>query len=530
MQAQCLSQIEVPMFEHLLRELDTLKRGGISVSLPTDADGYLDRECPNESCLFGFKTECEDWQNKVADDAAYCPMCRHSARKSSWHTQEQVEFMQQSARAHLDERLGHAMQADARTVNAAQRPGQFLTMKLSVKHSAPTLVLPLQAAEPMRQRASCEACGCRYSYLGSAFFCPACGHNSAAHTFQQSLSAVGLAATIGPQLRASLPPDEAEIMARLLREKGLGDVVTAIQRLAEQIWESLPGTKNPPRNVFQRLDDGSRLWATATGQDFSAFLSVDELKQMRLCYQQRHALAHCEGIVDADYIRKSGDTSLAAGQRIIITEAGLLEFVTVAQKLGTGLLESYRRPVPPFPKLKAPSAVAVKRGSRYSENAIAIARLLVERSETGRQNDPMLSADGVREATRLNDDDITEALHELDRDGLVIRHQSLGMGMIGFHTLAPEEALFKVFDPILGMGDPVADARVLADRLTGDGDDGGDIAVIAEAFGWSPRRMNPAVGILIAKGLVTASQALDSTWTTKWVRRQPGLRTFAQST
>lgn len=332
------------MFEHLLRELNALKRGQISVSLPTDADGYLDRECPNESCLFEFKAECEDWRDKVVDDAAFCPMCRHSAPKNSWHTQEQVEFMQQSARAHLDERLGQAMRADARTLNAAQRPGQFLTMKMSVKGSAPVLVVPLQAAEPMRQRAHCEACGCRYSYIGSAFFCPACGHNSAAHTFQQSLSAVRAAATIGQQLRAALPPDEAEIMSRLLREKGMGDVVTAIQRLAERIWESLPGATLLPRNVFQRLDEASQRWATQTGRDFSAFLSADELQQIRLCYQKRHVLAHCEGIVDADYIRKSGDTLLAVGQRVIITEAGLLEFVAIAQKLGIGLLTSYRQP------------------------------------------------------------------------------------------------------------------------------------------------------------------------------------------
>lgn len=331
------------MFEHLLRELSALGRGGISVSLPTDADGYLDRQCPSKTCLFLYKAECEDWQDKVADGAAFCPMCRHSAPKDNWHTRDQIEFMQQSARAHLDERLGKAMRADAQAMNAAQRPGQFLTMKMSVQASAPTLVVPLQAAEPMRQRANCEECGCRYSYIGSAFFCPACGHNSAAHTFQETLSAVRSAATIGQLLRSALPPDEAEVMARLLREKGMGDVVTAIQRLAERIWEALPGTTPPPRNAFQRLDDASRLWNSATGRDFAAFLSDDDLRQMRVCYQRRHLLAHREGIVDADYLRKSGDTSLAVGQRVIITEGGLLEFVAIAQKLGVGMLGSYKQ-------------------------------------------------------------------------------------------------------------------------------------------------------------------------------------------
>ena len=29
----------------------------------------------------------------------------------------------------------------------------------------------------MRLRAVCETCGCRYSYVGAAYFCPACGAN-----------------------------------------------------------------------------------------------------------------------------------------------------------------------------------------------------------------------------------------------------------------------------------------------------------------------------------------------------------------
>lgn len=205
------------MFEHLLRELNSLSGTGISVSLSTDADGYLDRECPNDLCLFGFKVECEDWRDKVADHSAFCPMCRHEAGKESWHTTEQVEFMQESARAHLGRRLGEAMRADARAVNAAQRPGQFITMRVTVKDGPEPLVVPLQAAEPMRQRADCEACGFRYSYIGSAFFCPACGHNSAVGTFKQTLAGVRLAATSSAQLRAVLAVDDAEIMARQLR-------------------------------------------------------------------------------------------------------------------------------------------------------------------------------------------------------------------------------------------------------------------------------------------------------------------------
>lgn len=516
------------MFEHMLRELAALKRTGIQVSLPADAESYLDRECPDDSCLFQFKVQCDDWQAKVTDGPAFCPMCRHSAPKDSWHTQAQVEFLQKSARAQLDKALGRAMRADARSFNARQRPSQFISMKLSVSSSAPLLVVPMQAAEPMRLKATCEECGCRYSYIGSAFFCPACAHNSAAHTFQQTLATVRAAVTVGQQLRAALTPDEAENTARLLREKGVSDIVTAIQRVAERVWEALPGSKPPQRNVFQRLAEASQLWSTVTGHDFLAFLSADEFRRMQVFYQKRHLLAHCEGIVDADYIRKTGDTSLAVGQRAVVTEAALLEFAAIAEKLGMGLLQSYTHPVrtPSTAPVLAATQSAQRPTSPYSKEAEAIARLMVERSKYGRQNDPMIAADEVRANTHLSDEDIAEAVHELDQDGLVIRHQSLGMGKIGFHVLSPEPALFAVFDPILGIGTPLLDAREIARALT-EREHDGNIADLAEALGWSPRRINPAIAILIAQGLVIASREIDPTWAARWVSSQPGLRRFA---
>ncbi|MGI4796560.1 MAG: hypothetical protein ACRYG8_21365, partial [Janthinobacterium lividum] len=96
------------MFENLLRELSALSGIGITVSIPTDTDGYLDRECPNDHCLFEFKVEGEDWRDRVAEESAFCPMCRHKAPKKSWFTTEQVEFMQANARAHLGQRISEA--------------------------------------------------------------------------------------------------------------------------------------------------------------------------------------------------------------------------------------------------------------------------------------------------------------------------------------------------------------------------------------------------------------------------------------
>jgi hypothetical protein len=56
------------MFENLLRELSALEQTtSISVPLEKDAEGYYDKECPAENCLFGFKIHADDWQDLMRD-------------------------------------------------------------------------------------------------------------------------------------------------------------------------------------------------------------------------------------------------------------------------------------------------------------------------------------------------------------------------------------------------------------------------------------------------------------------------------
>jgi hypothetical protein len=192
----------------------------------------------------------------------------------------------------------------------------------------------------MRQKATCSICQCRYSYIGAAFFCPSCGNNSAEDTFKQTLKSVRTAAGMHRTLLGVMDRDDAENASRLLREKGMTDTVMALQRLAERLYGRIPGVPPAPRNVFQRVDDGSTLWVDAGRKPYSALLTADELRRLKLYFQQRHLLAHCEGIVDADYITRTGDTSYREGQRLVIREASVLEFVALAEKLGSGLIDS----------------------------------------------------------------------------------------------------------------------------------------------------------------------------------------------
>lgn len=326
------------MFENLQRELRRLSElQQVEVPLEGDAEGYADKECPSKECLFQFKVHGEDWKNLVRDEEVFCPSCGHAAPSGSWFTTEQIEAAKQYALGTVVNRLNGAMRADAAASKRRQNRKSFVSITLDVRGGRDAVLVPIAAAEPMRLRTACTECGCRYSYVGAAYFCPSCGHNSASHTFSQTLSTIRTAAGVGETLRSALSADDAEVMIRTLLEKAMQDTVTSFQRLAEQLYEKRTGNA-AKRNAFQNLDAGSELWATAIGKTYEQLLDASSLARLRVFYQQRHLLAHQQGIVDADYITRSGDTAYAVGQRLVIKDAHVLEFADHIERLGQALM------------------------------------------------------------------------------------------------------------------------------------------------------------------------------------------------
>jgi hypothetical protein len=75
------------MFKNLQRELKNLSRlTEVSVPIERDPEGFLDKECPSETCFFLFKVHGDDWLNIVRDEEVFCPSCRHAAPAKSWYT------------------------------------------------------------------------------------------------------------------------------------------------------------------------------------------------------------------------------------------------------------------------------------------------------------------------------------------------------------------------------------------------------------------------------------------------------------
>ena len=323
------------MFDELLRELRRMEGShSVPVSIASDADGYLDRVCHSEECLFEFKVQADDWRNKVRDEEVFCPFCGHTAEGTEWNTEQQTEYLREAVLAHLQQRVGHAMKRDAENWNRRQSTNSFIRMTMSVDSRPQQILLPPAAAEPMRLKITCAACDCRYAVIGAAFFCPACGHNAADLMFTQAISGIRHALGALQNVRESIPDkDVADTTVRLIVENGLQNAVTAFQRYAEALYARFPACPPPRRNAFQNLKEGSELWKEAVGKPYSAYLDSAEQSALSRYFQQRHLLAHRQGLVDEDYITKTGDMTYRAGQRFVVREAAVRDCLAILEKL-----------------------------------------------------------------------------------------------------------------------------------------------------------------------------------------------------
>lgn len=331
------------IFESTLRYLRNLQTPQkYSMKIEADIDGYFDKECPNDVCLSKFKILAEDWANIIVPNGeCHCPFCGHVAGYNMWWTTEQIEQATQQAVEQVEAGLGKALEEDARQFNASQPKNSFI--KLSMKFSGQTqaINLPAEALETMKQKIVCEKCGARYEVIGSAFFCPACGHNSASMTFNNTIDKVNAKITNISLIKntiAKINKDEAETTCKSLLESSVSDLVVAFQRLCECVYPQLPNAKPLKKNVFQRLDDSNILWKNICGKDYRDWLTANEYSILVKCFQQRHILQHKDGIVDNDYILKSGDTHYTVGQRLVIKEMDIKSYSSIISKLGRIIL------------------------------------------------------------------------------------------------------------------------------------------------------------------------------------------------
>lgn len=314
-------------------ETRAINRTRFVMPVAVDERGMVDRECP--ACESAFKVAETAWDTHSGD--VTCPYYGHTAPSDQWTARAHVEAAKRVAHAMVKERFDGIIRGRPAPRTAPTRGIERVVMEQGDRWRV--VALPARALALLNQERTCTRCGCCFAFVGAAFFCPLCGDNSADATFDQTSANIRRSVEALDEICRDLDVDLRAQVTRTLLEKHMQDVVTAFQRVGEELYRRHTGT-SPPTNAFQRLDggsDGDSLWTAATGRSYPSHLGATDHTVMVTYFQRRHLLAHCDGIVDAKYLTKTGDTTYAVGQRLRITPADVLRFVAIVERLVSGL-------------------------------------------------------------------------------------------------------------------------------------------------------------------------------------------------
>ena len=312
----------------------------IPVTLHSDEKGYFDRECPNEDCLYTFKILMKDWEEKVSDDEVHCPLCGHVDTSDKWWTQDQLEKMQEIAASWAMNYIQGELDKSFKKLERSTRNNKFIRITYKPGRRVTFINNPIGQREEWETEICCEKCGTHYSVIGSAYFCPCCGFNSAVNSFNDSLDSIEKMLESLPEMKDMLTDkynaDSAETMCQSMLESSIGYMVSAFQKFASCKYDEL-SEKTSRVNDFQIVDKGSKLFEEETGKKYSDWLTAGELAFIKLMFQRRHLLEHNNGMVDQQYLNKSGDTSYSLGQRIIVKEVDAHSLLAILRKLGNSI-------------------------------------------------------------------------------------------------------------------------------------------------------------------------------------------------
>lgn len=158
----------------------------------------------------------------------------------------------------------------------------------------------------------------------------------------------------------------------------------------------------------------------------------------------------------------------------------------------------------------------------YSQAANLVAKLFVETTSNAESVNPEISSEELSIKTGLPEPDVVDALFEL-RSFIVTDKWD--------NAARPKHELYAEFDRYWMPWNPAEDAVRLAADLFNDPTFPTEPGEVAERYGWSARRLNPALSYLLSRGVLQSLYALGSG---PWIvgslyRNDDTLRRFVKS-
>lgn len=133
-------------------------------------------------------------------------------------------------------------------------------------------------------------------------------------------------------------------LAERLIENTLEDCVSAFDGFGRELCRIYANRSRDPakaeRMSFQNLDGAKAGYLDLFGVDLSVCVSAEDWRGAVRAFQRRHLIAHKLGVVDQEYVAKSGDTRAVVGRKIGVDAEEVKALATIIRKLAPRMSES----------------------------------------------------------------------------------------------------------------------------------------------------------------------------------------------
>lgn len=315
--------------------MNHLQRLGNRISIPInpDKEGFLGRECPNPDCEGYFKI-VPGTGLKGKNLPCRCPYCGHTASHDHFWTKEQIEYAESVAWR----KISHALNKDLKKLEFERKPkGPFgigVTMKFKPGRPTP---IHCYREKQLETEVVCSNCGLRYSVYGVFAFCPDCGQHNSLQILTKNLDVV--------EKMLDLTIASEKSLAEKLIENALEDCISAFDGFGRELCRVHASRATDPVKAmklsFQNLLKARETIQKLFGFDLTSVLEQPEWDTALRGLQKRHLLAHRMGVVDEDYVRKTGDINATVGRKLIISIDEVRKMVGILAKLARNLSDAF---------------------------------------------------------------------------------------------------------------------------------------------------------------------------------------------
>ena len=131
----------------------------LRVSMPSDEDGHLGRQCPE--CSGIWRMHAEDYRALPDDPRLWCVYCGHEDDNSQFITKQQLDRAVRAAGDIGMQLVQEALDSAFRPLRRSSR-SSFISIEYRSKPVSPTRLPGISAGRLVRER-TCNRCSTRYA-------------------------------------------------------------------------------------------------------------------------------------------------------------------------------------------------------------------------------------------------------------------------------------------------------------------------------------------------------------------------------